>query len=55
MKRDFDATTSQTQENLAHAAVNAESGQPIAQAAFQQMVERQEEIEHLHTTMQAAM
>ena len=55
LKRDFDAATSQTQASLAHAAVTAESGQSIAQAAFQQTVERKKEIEHLHTTMQAAM
>ena len=55
LKRDFDAATSQTQASLAHAAVIAESGQSIAQAAFQQTVERKKEIEHLHTTMQAAM
>ena len=55
LKRDFDAATSQTQADLAHAAITAESGQSIAQAAFQQTVERKKEIEHLHTTMQAAM
>ena len=55
LKRDFDAATSQTQASLAHAAITAESGQSIAQAAFQQTVERKKEIEHLHTTMQAAM
>ena len=55
LKRDFDAATSQTQATLAHAAVTAESGQSIAQTAFQQTVERKEEIEHLHTTMQASM
>ena len=55
LKRDFDAATSQTQASLAHAAVTAESGQSIAQAAFQQTVERKKEIERLHTTMQAAM
>ena len=40
---------------MAHAAVTAESGQSIAQAVFQQTIERKKEIEHLHTTMQAAM
>ena len=55
LKRDFDVATSQTQASLAHAAVTAESGQSISQAAFQQTVERKNEIEHLHTTMQAAM
>ena len=55
LKRDFDAATSQTQASLAHAAVTAESGQSIAQAAFQRTVDRKKEIEHLHTTMQAAM
>ena len=55
LKRDFDAATSQTQADLAHAAITAESGQSIAQAALQQTVERKKEIEHLHTTMQAAM
>ena len=39
LKRDFDAATSQTQADLAHAAITAESGQSIAQAAFQQTVE----------------
>ena len=43
LKRDFDAATSQTQASLAHAAVTAESGQSIAQAAFQQTVERKKE------------
>ena len=55
LKRDFDAATSQTQADLVHAAITAESGQSIAQAAFQQTVERKKEIEHLHTTVQAAM
>ena len=55
LKRDFDAATSQMQASLAHAAVTTESGQSIAQAAFQQTVERKKEIEHLHTTMQVAM
>ena len=55
LKRDFDAAKSQTQASLAHAAVAAESVKSIAQAAFQQTVERKKEIEHLHTTMQAAM
>ena len=55
LKRDFGATTSQTQANLECAASTAESGQSIAQAAFQQTVERKKEIEHLHATMQSAM
>ena len=55
MKRDFDAATSQTQADLAHATITTESGQSIAQAAFQQTVERKKEIEHLHTAMQAAI
>ena len=55
LKRDFDASTCQTKANLACAASTAESGQSIAQAAFQQTVERKKEIEHLHATMQAAM
>ena len=55
LKRDFDAATSQTQADLAHATITAESGHSIAQATFQQTVERKKEIEHLHTTMQAAM
>ena len=55
LKRDFDAATSQTQASLAHATITAEFGQSIAQAAFQQTVRRKKEIEHLHTTMQAAM
>ena len=54
-KRDFDVAASQTQTNLVHATITAESGQSIAQAAFQQTVERKKEIEHLHTAMQAAM
>ena len=33
----------------------AESGQSIAQAAFEQTVERKKEIEHLHATMKTAM
>ena len=40
LKRDFEATTSQTQANLAHATSTAESGQSIAQATFEQIVER---------------
>ena len=55
LKRDFDAAASQTQASLAHAAVTTESGQSIAQAVFQQTVERKKEIEHLHTTMQPTM
>ena len=50
LKRDFEATASQTQANLERAASTAESGQSIAQAAFQQTVERKKEIEHLHAT-----
>ena len=34
LKRDFEATASQTQANLERAASTAESGQSIAQAAF---------------------
>ena len=55
LKRDFDPVTSHTQANLACAAIIAEFGQSIAQAASQQTVERKKEIEHLHTTMQATM
>ena len=55
LKRDFDAATSQTQANLERAASTAESGQSIAQAAFQKTVERKKEIEQLHATMQSAM
>ena len=55
LKRDFDVVTSQMQANLVHATIIMESGQSITQAAFQQMVERKKEIEHLHITMQAAM
>ena len=55
LKRDFEATASQTQANLERAASTAESGQSISQAAFQKTVERKKEIEHLHATMQSAM
>ena len=55
LKRDFHASTSQTQASLAHAAITAESGQSIAQVALQENVARKKEIEQLHSTMQAAM
>ena len=51
LKRDFHASTSQTQASLAHAAITAESGQSISQAALQENVARKKEIEHLHSTM----
>ena len=55
LKRDFKASTSQTQANLACATSRAEFGQSIAQTACDQTVERKKEIEHLHATMQATM
>ena len=43
------------QASLAYSVVTTEFGQSIAQATFQQTVKKKKEIEHLYTTMQAAM
>ena len=51
LKPNFHAATSYTQASLANATIIAKSGQSIAQAALQQTVEREKEIEHLDTTM----